>query len=314
MKLSRIIPFITLVISAQILSAEPLPKIGAPGTNTRRLPLILNALNYSQQPHLGLRQVGAVVMIYESELYPDVPDRHARTYPTAAGWAKYDARIAAAPPGVPVCLDLELATHPGYPWTKGEDWKKVIELFRKIAVEAKSRSGNRPIGFYGLFPIDNPIPNAALNESVHPRAEMREHNDMAAPVIAVVDLLFPCNYLSGSTYDAHSTRVMESIAGEAMRLAPGKPCYLFISPQMQNTTESKYPDLAAEAASAYFGDALRIFAPIGGTILWGGYDIGVPPREKDGNIQLHWPGFDVPWFTALKGAASRHENDRLSKP
>lgn len=288
--------FVSWLLAAAHAEENPKRSPDGPGCG---LPLILNALNYSNQPDLKTRRLGDVVMIYEAEMYPDVPDRKLRSYPTAAGWANFDARVAAAPPGVPICIDLELHSHPAYPWTKGKDWAGVVDLFRRIAIEAKSRSGGRPVGFYGMFPIDNPIPNASLNESLHPRAEMQAHNDMAAPAIAEVDILFPCNYRSGTGYDKHSVRVMESIAGEAVRIAPGKPCYLFFSPQQQNTSTLQFPDLSYEAALDYFSNVIRIFGPVGGGIIWGGYDIGKPPREDDGNIQLQWPGFSVPWMVAL---------------
>lgn len=288
-----------LALSCLLFSAHSGIRSMAADGPPHKLPLLLNALNYSGQPDLKAHQLGDVVMIYETEMYPDVPDRAQHTYPTAAGWANFDARVAAAAPGTPVCLDLELHSHPGYPWKKGRDWEEVVDLFRRIAVEAKSRSGGRPVGFYGMFPIDNAIPNASLNESVHPRAEMQAHNDLAAPAIAEIDILFPCNYRSGTGYDDHSNKVMKSIAAEAARIAPGKPCYLFCSPQQQNTATQQYPDLSYETALGYFGDVIEIYGPIGGGILWGGYDIGVPKREDDANLQLQWPGFSTPWMVAL---------------
>lgn len=280
----------------------------SPPQQDAKKPLVLNALNYTNQPDLKEQQLGDVVMIYEAELYPDLPDRKDRSFPTEAGWANFDTRVAASPPGTPICIDLELESHRPYPWTKEKDWEAVVDLFRRIAIEAKSRSGGRPVGFYGLFPIDNPIPNAVLNEVIHPRKEMQAHNDMSAPAIAEVDILFPCNYISGNVYDAHSRKVMKSIADEAARIAPGKPCYLFFSPQQQNTSTMKFPDLDYKTARPYFDTVFEIFGPTGGGIIWGGYDIGIPKREEDGNLLLEWPGLDAPWAKALLEAMAHAKN------
>ena len=206
------------------------------------------------------------------------------------------------PVGAPVIADFELVRAPAYPWTKGTDWETVINLHDAIAEEAMDRiaalgRGNS-FGFYGMFPIDNVLPNAVMNEGdVHPPSEMRAHNDMAAALMARVDVLYPCAYWTGPDgYNEYREEHMASIASEAARVAPGKPVSIFLSPQVQDTINSNYPDLTYAQAKNYFEMAKRHFNRF---TMWGGYNIGSPPRSDADGLQLLWPGTSVGWFQAL---------------
>ena len=271
----------------------------------------LSALNYENQPDLAPYGIERIEVIYEQELFPGVP-RADRDWPIpAAGIAAFDARVAAAGPNDIICVDFEFEkpTLMMYPWTKQEIFRGMVSVFRDFAVLLKSRmKPGQKLGFYGYFPTDNPLPNAGVAEHVHPRNEMVQHNTWMAPVIAEVDFLAPCTYLSG-TYtgtqrpgdagvlngelDSRVETVIRSIASEANRIAPDLPCYLFISPETQNTQTQQYPALNYAA----FKRQLDIMGSttLAGPILWGGYDIGSPPRETDGDIQLEWPGASS-WF------------------
>jgi len=276
----------------------------------------LSALNFSGQPDLAPYDIEQIEVVYEQELYPGVP-RIDRGWPIPpAGLAAFDARVAAAGPNAKICIDLEYEKPElmMYPWTKNATFQAMVVVFRDIAAVLKPRmTPGQKLGFYGYFPTDNPLPNAAVAEHVHPRAEMVQHNTWMSPVIAEVDFLAPCCYLSG-TYDpgevpgdagvvngeldSRAAIVINSIATEAERIAPGLPCYLFVSPETQNTQTQQYPSLPYSAVKAQID--ICAASPLQGVILWGGYDIGTPPRESDGNIQLVWPGANAPFMQAIE--------------
>ena len=272
-----------------------------------------STLNYTNQPSASTFGATALNIIYEQSFYPDVPNRAARSTVSAAGWANIDTIMATMPPG-PVCIDIELESWMYYPWAKdkslasdpasvpnaqsptGENHTAVVNLHRDIILQFKARYPGRQVGLYGPPPVDNLLPNAGIAEHVHPRAEMILHNTHSMALVSVVDFFMPCAYIAHAGFDQHQPQILSSIATEARRLAPNTKLYLFISPQVQNTQTSQYPDLTY--AESHEQVTRLIELGYDGAVLWGGYDIGVPPREPDGNIQLVWGGNTMPWLQA----------------
>ena len=281
-------------------------------TSTAASFTMYSTLNYTGQPAASTFGAVPLNIIYEQSFYPDVPNRSLRSTVSAAGWANIDLIMASMPPG-PVCLDLELEKWMFYPWAKnrsiasdpssvpnvqsptGENHTAVVNLHADIATEFKARYG-RLTGYYGPPPCDNLLPNASLAEHVHPRAEMVRHNDAAQALIDAVDFFMPCAYIAHAGFDQHQPAILASIASEARRLAPTKKLYLFISPQVQNTQTNQYPDLTYIESKTQIDRLIDL--GYDGAVLWGGYDIGIPPRESDGNIQLVWGGSSMPWLQA----------------
>ena len=272
-----------------------------------------STLNYTNQPSASTFGATALNIIYEQSFYPDVPNRAARGQVSAAGWANIDTIMATMPPG-PVCIDIELESWMYYPWAKdkslasdpasvpnaqsptGENHTAVVNLHRDIILQFKARYPGRQVGLYGPPPVDNLLPNAGIAEHVHPRAEMMRHNTNSMQLISAVDFFMPCAYIAHAGFDQHHPAIYSSIISEARRLAPNTKIYLFISPQVQNTQTHQYPDLTYEE----FHTQVTRLIDLGydGAVLWGGYDIGIPARENDGNIQLVWDGNNMPWLRA----------------
>ncbi len=180
--------------------------------------------------------------VYQALLYEHMPDLRSRGIArlhvvdrgfwrdgngpgSAADPARVAAVIAALPhDGAPIAIDIEWpGLHARDAATAGQ-----IRALASIAAQFKTAAAGHPIGYYGVFPLDDYW--RAIDIPAGSVAEWQRDDDGAAPINAHVDVTFPSLY----TYyrdRAGWVRQAHALVCEARRISGGKPVYAFVWPE-----------------------------------------------------------------------------------
>jgi Hyaluronidase len=212
---------------------------------------------YVQKPNLTPFGVSPIMVIYSASMWNSTEDHlnipNAKMIQTVALQASRSTGIAV--------IDIENWPNVGDPAKVAntvQKYQATIQLFKQSAPSLR-------IGYYGVVPIFN-YGNAIRDSNSPEYRAWQATNDRVAAAAQAADVLFPAIYTYFKDQEGWQKVAIAQIK-EARRLAPGKPVYVFLWPQLDEG--GKGGDYLPRDYWRMELETARQHAD--GVVIWGGY-------------------------------------------
>lgn len=210
--------------------------------------ILWDATLYQGKPDLSQFGIRPLTALYSSSLWNN-SDRTNPPDPSNVG------TLLQQSPGT-VFLDIENWPTDGAELASSvQKYLLTIQSFEKFAPTLK-------FGYYGVSPVRDYWDAISSPDSSQYKS-WQARNDAVEPIAAQANILFPSIYTFYSDQDGWKQYAIAQIK-EARRIGPGKPVYVFLWPQYENSTENYLPPgfWRMELETAYqYAD---------GAVIWGG--------------------------------------------
>jgi hypothetical protein len=261
-----------LILALMVLAVLPSDAALARG----RYFQLFDAMLFSGQPSFSEYGFKHLRIVDDHELYK--AGESAANVPSVEQIKKV-AEGGAGPGGI-VVIDLEQWSMTAAPDVVASSRQKYIETLDRF----HTASSNIKVGLYDV------LPGRDYWRAMGPRggAAYRswEHQiDVAQPIVAHVDALFPSLYTFYSDQAGWVRYATENLR-QARRIAAGKPVYCFLWPQYHDSSDTPFALLSGDYWRLQL-DTCRKLAD--GVVIWGGY------TTKNGFTPLPWDA-SAPWW------------------
>jgi Hyaluronidase len=191
---------------------------------------VFDATGYTDKP--GLTQYGLkpITVAYPAFMW-DKPNWDDKT--TLPDKAKLQHYVDLAKPSGILVIDIE---H----WPiSGSGAAQSVKQFQTVLQWAKASDPSLKVGFYGIMPQRD---YWSPNQPTHPEkmTAWKQNNTGLEPLASQVDIIFPSLYTFYDDQAGWKKYAIQNIA-EARRIAPGKPVYVFLWPQMHSAAGNFLP-------------------------------------------------------------------------